>query len=70
MNVYSVKAFGTYGGGMAIVAARDDAHAREIAGNIVDNQWQTKYHQPESVTQLPLSYEGDPIVVDHWEYGE
>jgi len=71
MNVYIIKAYGRYGGGMAIVAASDEYSAINIAKTIKDTTWHTNYGNPESVTRIPVAYGGDDAnVIDHYETGE
>lgn len=70
MNVYSVKAYGNYGGGMAVVAAKDEDEAIELASRIVDHSWHTAYGLPQEVIILPCVYNGIPMALDHFETGE
>ena len=68
-SVYAIKAYGSYGGGMAIVAATSEAEAKGLATGL-DMQWCTRYHEPESVELLPVSYAGTPRVLANYETGE
>lgn len=70
MNVYAIKAYGRYGGGMAIVAAIEEWQAVEVASKISDTIWNTRYDKPESITLLPLTFDGGPMVIEHYETGE
>jgi len=70
MNVYAIKAYGNYGGGMAVVAADSEEEALEVAGQIVDQIWYVQYRRPESVEQLPCHTVGLPRVSAHYETGE
>ena len=71
MNVYAIQATGIYGGGMAIVAAHSAEEATQIASDIHDPNWHVRYHQPNKVELLPLTFEGDtPCIITHYETGE
>ena len=70
MNVYAIKAHGTYGGGMSVVAAYSVAEAKAIAEKAEDSMWNVRYDKPESVDLLPLACEGPPRVLAHYETGE
>lgn len=70
MNVYAIKAYGNYGGGMAIVAAESDVDAIAIADTIEARGWHVRYGQPESVEWLPCPCAGPARVLTHYEIGE
>ena len=71
MNVYRVIGQGWYGGGMAIVAARDESRAKVIAGGIVDNIWRTDYAKSNDVELLEhLDWPNDESVIANFEIGE
>lgn len=71
MNIYAVKASGTYGGGMAIVAAPDEATAKHIASVQISDPWHTRYDRPDSITRLPIEIDLDmAVVLEHFETGE
>ncbi len=69
MRVYAIKAKAKYGGGMAIVAAPDEAQAIELASGIEDT-WHTNYAEPYSVLPLPVEYGGIAQILAHHEAGE
>lgn len=69
LTVYAIKAYGMYGGGMAIVGATTEDEAKRLATGL-DTNWNTRYHEPESVVILPVTYSGDPSVLTHYETGE
>jgi len=71
LKVFAIKATGTYGGGMAVVAASEQGQAEAIASNIFDHVWNTRYHVPDSVEELPDVFaDGLPRVLSHHELGE
>ena len=70
MNIYAIKAYGTYGGGMAIVAAKSEEEAKNLAEAAEKSSWAVRYGKPESVEILPLSFKGSPRVLAHYETGE
>lgn len=70
MNVYSIKAYGNYGGGMAIVAAENEDDAKKIAGKIKDLIWRTDYASPNEINLMRCSFQGEACVLDHFETGE
>lgn len=70
MNLYTLKARGNYGGGMAVVAAADEQRARELASTIRDSTWQTDYRNAYEVTLLRVHYVDKEGVLDHFETGE
>lgn len=70
MNVYAIKARGTYGGGMSVVAAHSVDEAKAIAAKNDNSMWNVRYDKPESVELLPLAYEGPTRVLAHYETGE
>lgn len=69
MNIYSVKAYGHYGGGMAVVCAASESDAREVAGAIRDEMWRTDYARGEALI-LIREVLGPARVLDHFETGE
>ena len=69
LTVYAIKAYGNYGGGMAIVAAENEEAAKKLATGC-DSNWHTRYHEPESIEALPVSYEGHALVLAHYATGE
>lgn len=70
MNVYSIKAYGVRGAGMAVVAAVSESEAKELAALEETSIWCVDYISPYSVDLLPLIYEGPPQVLSHFESGE
>lgn len=54
---------------MAIVAANTQQEALEIAATIRDKLWCTDYAKGR-ITDLPLSFDGPPSVITHYETGE
>lgn len=70
MNVYAIKAYGNYGGGMAVVAADSEDEAKSVADKIQDSIWRVRYGKPESVELLPCVCGGVARVLEHFETGE
>ena len=70
MNVYAIKAYGNYGGGMAVVAAGSESEAKELAEKAEKSLWRVRYGAPESADLLPLVCEGPARVLAHYETGE
>jgi hypothetical protein len=70
MNVYAIKAYGNYGGGMAVVAADSEDDAKAIADKTEDRVWHVRYGNPSSVEQLPCVCVGPARVLAHYETGE
>ncbi len=70
MNVYAIKAFGVYGGGMAVVAAESEGEAKALAETAEASYWSVRYGKPESVELLPCACEGPARVLVHYETGE
>jgi hypothetical protein len=70
MNVYAIKAYGHYGGGMAVVAADSEDEAKAIADRTEDSIWHVRYGAPESVELLPCVCDGPARVLAHYETGE
>ena len=69
LAVFAIKAYGNYGGGMAIVAAVDEDEAKRLATGL-DEMWHTRYHAPESIMRLPVEYRGPSAVLANYETGE
>ena len=70
-KVYSLKAFGNYCFGMAVVAAETEEEAGILANSVCDERFPVGYHSPINVTILPVNYKLDrPQVLDHFESGE
>jgi len=70
MNVYSIKANGHYGGGMAVVVADSEDEAKTVADKVEDSIWNVRYREPESVDLLPCVCDGPARVLAHYETGE
>lgn len=71
MKIYSVRAYGNYGGGIAFVAADDEHEARALAAEISDTIWKTRYRTPEDVSPVTGEVTGLLAgVIDHFETGE
>ena len=70
MNVYAIKAYGNYGGGMAVVAADSESDATALAKKINDPTWNVRYGEPDDVEMLPCVCDGPPRVLTHYETGE
>ena len=68
--VFAVRAYGTYGGGLAVVAASAPQDAVRVASTIVDEIWRTRYHEPYEVRRLDCVAVGTPRVLTHFETGE
>jgi len=66
-RLFAIQAYGTYGGGWALVFAVDEARARKIASTIKDSIWFTRYDDPSEVVELALDGEG---LLYHYETGE
>lgn len=69
MKVWAIKAYGNYGGGMAIVAADDAQMACTLANQAESSVWHVDYQRPESVEELPLQAEVAGVLA-HYETGE
>lgn len=69
MKLYSIKAYGNYGGGMAIVAAKNEGRARVIVNEVPQDIWNVRYHSPQSVNEIGIT-DGEERVLDHYETGE
>lgn len=66
MNVYAIKAYGKYGGGMAIVAAHDEEEAKALSAGL-DQMWHTRFDRPDSIDVLSsLAYFDDKAAVIAW----
>lgn len=70
MKVFTIKAYGNFGGGIAIVAAESSDDAIALAAAIENPGWQVDYSDPEQVDTLPVTYEGAARVLEHYETGE
>lgn len=71
MKIFSVRAWGNWGGGIAFVAANDEQEARALAAAVTDPTWKTNYRKPESVEPVTGDVIGlTPGVIDHFETGE
>ena len=70
MNVYAIKAYGIYGGGMAVVAADSEEDAKTLASKAENSVWNVRYGRPETVELLPCTYKGTAQVLAHYETGE
>ena len=70
MNIYAIKAYGNYGGGMAVVAADSEDEAKALADKAEESYWNVRYGKPESVDLLPCVCEGPARVLIHYETGE
>jgi hypothetical protein len=72
MKVYAIVALGEYCCGQAIVAANTEQEAKDVLREAtLLSYWKTiQWHKPESVEILPLTCQGDPRVVNHFEWGE
>lgn len=70
MNVYAIKAYGTYGGGMAVVAAKSEDEAKALAEKAEDSYWAVRYGTPQSVELMPCKCGGPARVLVHYETGE
>ena len=65
LAVYAIQAYGSYGEGIAIVAATDKDQALMLAAGL-DGQWNTQYTTPEKVDELPVQCDGEPRVLVHY----
>jgi hypothetical protein len=72
LKVYSLKAFGSYCFGMAVVAAETQEEAEILACEACHEQsFSIDYHNSTSVTILPVNYKLKRAqVLDHFESGE
>jgi hypothetical protein len=70
MKVYAIKAFGHYGGGMAVVAAPSEDEAKVLAQQKESSYWRVRYEEPESIEVLPCRCDGPARVLAHYETGE
>lgn len=55
---------------MAVVAAKNETTARQLAAAIKDKTWRVKYDQPDIVTSLAATNMRREAVLDHYETGE
>ncbi len=69
MNIFTVKARGNYGGGMAVVQAETQSRAVELCSTIHD-VWSTRYHRPESIELICTIDSTEEKLLDHFETGE
>lgn len=70
MKVFSLKASGHYGGGMAIVAANDNLEAINLASHL-KSYWRVDFRDGfTQVKELPVSYKGEAKVLEFYEIGE
>jgi hypothetical protein len=69
MNVYAIKGDGYDGGGLAIVAAKNEKEAIEIASHI-ESYWNVNYTEYQNIEKLPVQYNGEPKVLISFETGE
>lgn len=67
MKLFAITAYGSCGGGMAVVRAASEERAIELASTIKDRIWHTDYRKFEQVTELLEMGEG---VLHHFETGE
>ena len=70
MNVYVIKAYGTYGAGMAVVSADSADEAKALAAQADGIGWAVRYGSPESVELIPCVCDGSAQVLAHYETGE
>ena len=70
MKVFTIKAYGELGGGIAIVAADCSDDAIALAAAIENPGWKVDYGDPEQVDTLPVIYEGTARALEHYETGE
>ena len=74
MNVYQITGWGSYGGGMAIIAARDEHRAKEVSKTIIDSIWHTNYADGDieliDADDERLEWHGNEAVITHFETGE
>ena len=69
-RLYSLKAYGHYSGGMAIVAANNENEATAMAvEQLGRNSYRVRYDQPYEVSKLN-AFSGAKGIVDHYETGE
>ena len=68
MKLFTVQAWGNYGGGFAVVRAENEERAREIAARIPGGDWNVRYSKSERVDELFDS--GGEGVLCNWETGE
>jgi hypothetical protein len=70
LKVFTVRGRGYYGAGIAIVVAKDEADARQLAAEEArDPTWRTDYAKGD-VAELEVRPTGPRGVIDHFEYGE
>ncbi len=71
MKVYAIVGRGSFGGGLAVVAAHSREAAKKTASAIRDETWGTDYGNGE-VTLLPgvTSDRSIPSVLTHYETGD
>lgn len=68
MKLFAVRAYGNYGVGVAVVRAKTEERARELAAEIRQRgSWNVRYNKPDEVVELATSGEG---VMYHYETGE
>ena len=72
MNIYTIKAFGNYGGGMAVVAADDEQEAIRACRVIPNKTWHVRYDEPDNVECIVAGAPADTLrgVLSHFETGE
>lgn len=71
MNLFSIRAYGHYGGGVAFVAANTESEARALVAELHDPGWGTNYAKPTSVAEVATDVLNlKPGVIDHFETGE
>ena len=71
MDVYRIVGHGNYGGGMAIVAARDEHRAKVLAGGIHDSTWHVDYKNSNDVYVIDgLEWHNEETVITSFEFGE
>ena len=70
MKVWTIKASGYLGAGMAIVAADDVELAVSLAGKIPPSTWNIEWGKPDECRALEANANGPARVLDYFEYGE
>jgi hypothetical protein len=70
LTVYSIRAYGKYCMGMAIVAAENLNEATLLAQKSCSEFYSVRYNTPDNVKELPVEYKDEPMVLDHFESGE
>ena len=68
MNIYDIRAYGSYCEGIAIIAAETTEQAIQLASEI-DSSFDIDYSEPYQINYIG-STDGEARVMAHFDFGE